>query len=39
MSRTTIIITSILIIGVGVSSFFIGRSVGKKSTSSSDSNK
>jgi hypothetical protein len=34
MSRTAIIITSILIVGVGVGSFFIGRSVGKKSTTS-----
>jgi len=39
MSRITIIITSTIIIGVGVVSFFIGRSVGKKSTSSSDSDK
>jgi hypothetical protein len=39
MSRTTIIITSTIIIGVGVVSFLIGRSVGKKSTSSSDSDK
>ena len=39
MSRITIIITSILIIGVGVSSFFIGRAVGKKSTSSSEADK
>lgn len=36
MSRTAIIITSILIVGVGVGSFFIGRSVGKKSASDSD---
>lgn len=36
MSKTAIIITSVLIIGVGVGSFFIGRSVGKKSSSSSE---
>ena len=35
MSKTAIIIiTSVLIVGVGVGSFFIGRSVGKKSTPS-----
>jgi F0F1-type ATP synthase assembly protein I len=34
MSKTAIIITSILIVGVGVGSFFIGRSVGKKSATS-----
>jgi hypothetical protein len=39
MSRTAIIITSVLIIGVGVGSFFIGRAVGKKSASSGDSDK
>jgi len=39
MSKTTIIITSLLIIGVGVGSFFIGRSVGKKSALNSDSDK
>jgi F0F1-type ATP synthase assembly protein I len=39
MSKTAIIITSVLIIGVGVGSFFIGRSVGKKSASSGDSDK
>ena len=31
MSRNAIIITSILILGVGVGSFFIGKAVGKKS--------
>jgi hypothetical protein len=36
MSKTAIIITSILIVGVGVGSFFIGRSVEKKSSSSSE---
>jgi hypothetical protein len=36
MSKTAIIITSVLIIGVGVGSFFIGRAVGKKSSSSSE---
>jgi hypothetical protein len=36
MSKTANIITSVLIIGVGVGSFFIGRSVGKKSSSSSE---
>lgn len=30
MSKTAIIITSVLLIGVGVGSFFIGRAVGKK---------
>jgi len=30
MSRTAIIISSLLIVGVGVGSFFIGRSVGRK---------
>ena len=39
MSRTAIIISSILIVGVGVGTFFIGRAVGKKSTSSGDSDK
>ena len=33
MSRKVIIITSILIVGVGIGSFFIGRAVGKKSSS------
>jgi hypothetical protein len=33
MSKTAIIITSVLVIGVGVGAFFIGRSVGKKSAS------
>lgn len=33
MSKTAIIITSVLLIGVGVGSFFIGRAVGKKSDS------
>lgn len=36
MSRTAIIITSILIVGVGVGSYFIGRAVGKKSTSDTE---
>jgi len=36
MSRTAIIITSILIVGVGVGTFFIGRAVGKKSICDSD---
>jgi hypothetical protein len=36
MSKTAIIITSVLIVGVGVGAFFIGRSVGKKSESSED---
>jgi hypothetical protein len=36
MSRTAIIITSILIVGVGVGSFFIGRAVGKKASSSNE---
>ena len=31
MSKTAIFIASIIIVGVGVGSFFIGRSVGKKS--------
>jgi len=31
MSRTAIIISSVLIIGVGVGAFFIGKAVGKKS--------
>jgi hypothetical protein len=39
MSRTAIIITSNLIVGVGVGTFFIGRAVGKKSSSSGDSDK
>jgi len=30
MSKTAIIISSLLIIGVGVGSFFIGRSLGRK---------
>ena len=30
MSKTAIIISSVLIVGVGVSAFFIGRSVGRK---------
>ena len=30
MSKTSIIISSLRIIGVGVGSFFIGRSVGRK---------
>jgi hypothetical protein len=34
MSRTAIIISSILIVGVGVGSFFIGRSVGRKNPKS-----
>lgn len=33
MSKTAIIITSVLVIGVGVGAFFIGRSVGKNSAS------
>jgi len=36
MSKTAIIITSVLIVGVGVGAFFIGRAVGKKSSSSSE---
>jgi hypothetical protein len=36
MSRNAIIITSILILGVGVGSFFIGKAVGKKSESKSE---
>jgi hypothetical protein len=30
MSRTAIIITSVLIVGVGVGAFFIGKAVGKE---------
>ena len=37
MSRTAIIITSILIVGIGVGSFFIGRSVGRKNPKKDDS--
>lgn len=37
MSKTAIVITSILIIGVGVSTFFIGRSVGRKNPKKADS--
>jgi hypothetical protein len=36
MSRNAIIITSILILGVGVGSFFIGKAVGKKAESKSE---
>jgi hypothetical protein len=39
MSKTAIIITSILIVGVGVGSFFIGRAVGKKNALNGDSDK
>jgi hypothetical protein len=39
MSKTAIIITSVLIVGVGVGSFFIGRAVGKKNALSGDSDK
>jgi hypothetical protein len=36
MSRTAIIISSILIVGIGVGSFFIGRSVGRKNPKKTD---
>lgn len=36
MSRTAIIITSILIVGIGVGSFFIGRSVGRNNPKKDD---
>lgn len=36
MSKIAIVITSILIIGVGVSTFFIGRSVGRKNPKKTD---
>ena len=39
MSKTAIIITSILIVGVGVGSFFIGRSVGRKNPKSDSETK
>lgn len=39
MSKTAIIISSVLIIGVGVGAFFIGRSVGRKYPKTNEVNK
>jgi hypothetical protein len=39
MSKTAIIISSLLIIGVGVGSFFIGRSVGRKNPNDAEEKK
>jgi hypothetical protein len=37
MSRTAIIISSVLIVGVGVGEFFIGRYVGRKNPKTEES--
>ena len=37
MSRTAIIISSVLIVGVGAGAFFIGRSVGRKNPKTEES--